>query len=1153
MRHGLDRRLATTAPAMRGLLATTAALQLIGGALAVAQAVSLAAALTDVVGGVVPTAPLVLLGVAVSGRAFVEAAQGWTGARAARRVRVQLRDAVLAAVRRLGPQWAARQPSGRLVTAGATGLESLDGQLARALPSRLAAALTPPLVIAWLAVSDWRSAVVVLVLLPLVPLFMALVGLTTKRRTERQYAMLARLSGHFLDLVSGLTTLRIYGAAERQAAAVRASTDRYRKQTMATLRSAFLSGLVLDLLATLSIAIVAVEVGLRLDHGSVPLHTALVVLFLVPEAFAPLRLVGAHYHAAEAGRTAVAEALAVVDEAREAGPTRMPAPDDRCGAVSFENVTVRYADRARPAVHDIGLRIEPGQVVALRGRSGAGKSTLLAAILGFAAPVTGEVHVGALDLRSTVAWVPQHPRLTQSTVRAEAALGAPAATGAEIDAALAACQAPSGTVVIGEGATSLSAGQRRRVALARALLRARAGIAAGIVPVVVLDEPSEDLDARTEAVVVALLAELAGRATVVFATHSDVLTGAADRVVELDGGVIVGDATQVPVRAAAAPARVDAVRIDAAAALPATTGNAPVLARARAVGWAGVVAGLAGLAGLALTACSVWLICRAAQHPNVQALALAVVGVRTFALGRALLRYLERLASHDAALRVLADVRSDVFRALLPIAPGALLRRGDLLRRFVVDVDGVQDGLVSGAVPIMGAAITATGAALLGALLVPAAGLALVLGLVLAGVVVPLVGRLRAGSDRAVAAAASRRDSIVTGYLDGLGELVAYNADERTLDDVRRAELSVATTARRADTATALARIVTGLIAAVTLATVLALGAGAVATSAISGPAAAVLAACALAGFDAAGTVTAAVLAWQRLLTSTQRVGEVLAAPVAVPEPGVATVPRSRQLGIAVRDASVAPAPAHGAVVAGVDIELLENTRVAVVGPSGCGKSTLLAAVLRLAPVVHGEVAITDGVGGTPVPVEQVPSRALPPFVAGSLQGDHLFDASLRDNLRVVRPEASDADLDAVARQAGLGDFVADLPDGWSTRAGTDGAFLSGGQRQRLLVARALLADPAVLVLDEPTAHLDRATADAVLADVVAGTRGRTVLFSTHRVIPAGLIDGVVRLDATAVRDEGPGRSGPSSTASSAVCAAGSYQSDPSDQMEVVA
>lgn len=1150
MTAGLDRRLVTVAPAARGLLVTTVVLQLLAGVLAVTQAVALAVALAGVVHGSVTAGSLLLLGTALAGRALVDAAQTWTGTRAARRVRVQLRDAVLDAARRLGPLWVSRQPSGRLVTAGATGLESLDGLLARALPSRLGAALTPPLVIGWLAVTDWRSALVVVVLLPLVPVFMVLVGITTRRRTERQYAMLARLSGHFLDLVSGLTTLRIYGAAERQAAAVHASTERYRRHTMATLRSAFLSGLVLDLLATLSIAIVAVEVGLRLDHGSVPLQTALVVLFLVPEAFAPLRLVGAHYHAAEAGRAAVTEALAVVDEARDTEPVRPPQVAARSGAVSFEHVTVQYEGRDRPALRDIDLRIEPGEVVALRGRSGAGKSTLLGTVLGFVAPACGEVRVGASDVRSTVAWVPQHPRPTQPTVGAEVALGAPTATDAEIGAALAACHAPDRTVALTEGATSLSAGQRRRVSLARALLRARAGIAAGIVPVLVLDEPSEDLDAATEAVVVAVVAELAGSATVVFATHSDVLTMAADRVVEFAGGAVVSDIAQAPVRAAVVPLCADLPRAEATPIV--STGRAPALARLRAVASAGAVAGLAGLAGLALTACSVWLICRAAEHPNVQALALAVVGVRTFALGRALLRYLERLTSHDAALRVLADVRTSVFRALIPLAPGATLRRGDLLRRFVVDVDAVQDGLVSGAVPIMGVALTAAGAVVLGALLVPAAGLALALGLVVAGLILPFAGRWLAGSNREIAASAAQRDAVVAGFLDGIGELLAYNADDRTLADVRAAEHRVATTSRRSDAATALVRSGTGLAGAVTLVVVLALAAAAVAADAISGPAAAVLAACVLAGFDAAAAVTPGVLAWERLRTSTQRVGEVLAAPAAVAEPVHPVVPASRHVGIATMAAAMAPAPGLGEVVVGVGFEVAETSRVALIGPSGCGKTTVLAALLRLAPVMRGEVALTER-GHPSVPVDRVPAAAMPPLVAGSLQGDHVFDASLRDNLRVVRPEASDAELDVAARRAGLGPFVAELPDGWATRAGADGAFLSGGQRQRLLVARALLADPAVLVLDEPTAHLDRATAEEVLADVMSGTDGRTVVFSTHRALPDGLIDGVVRLGAAASQDEGPDRLGSSSTARYDGRRAGCDQQDRSEQMEAIA
>jgi ATP-binding cassette, subfamily C, bacterial CydCD len=301
----IDPRLLAAVPRLRRVLVALGALQVCAAALTIAQA----GVLADLIVGIflrherghALVGRLVLLALVAGGRAVVGALQEWVSARASARIRADLRAEVLRAVRRLGPAWAQRQPSGRLATAAGPGLEALDGYISRALPALVAATIVPVAVFGRIALADWQSALVLLFALPLVPLFMALIGMVTRRNMQRQYAALARLSGHFLDLVAGLSTLRIYGQADRQVATVRRATESYRRHTMATLRTAFLSGLVLDLIATLSVAVVAVDVGLRLDHASLGLGTSLVVLLLAPELFAPLRAMGMQHHASEDG------------------------------------------------------------------------------------------------------------------------------------------------------------------------------------------------------------------------------------------------------------------------------------------------------------------------------------------------------------------------------------------------------------------------------------------------------------------------------------------------------------------------------------------------------------------------------------------------------------------------------------------------------------------------------------------------------------------------------------------------------------------------------------------------------------------------------------------------------------------------------------
>ncbi|HEV7204186.1 MAG TPA: thiol reductant ABC exporter subunit CydD [Jatrophihabitans sp.] len=1149
MSRPLDPRLLKHVPAVRRLVVTLGTVQVVAAALTVAQAALLADVVVTVFGGHTGAGGVLgrlvaLVGVGV-GRAATAALQEFLAARASVRVRADLRRTTLEAVVHLGPRWAARQPAGRLVNATGPGLDALDGYVTRALPALVGACVVPPIVLATITWTDWTSGLALLALIPLVPLFMALIGVTTKRLVERQYRVLSRLSGQFLDLVRGLTTLRVYGQAEAQERTLRSVTEAYRTQTMASLRIAFLSGLALDLIAALSVAVVAVDIGLRLDSGSAAFATALLVLLLAPELFAPLRAVGAQHHASQEGGAAIAAALDIVDEAGdEASAARSRAatePVRPSGRFELQFVSVVYEGRTEPALAGVDLAVEPGRVVALTGPSGAGKSTVLATLLGTVAPTGGAVLVGtaAGDLalrdldpdawRAGVAWLPQRPRPSRPTVADEIRLGDPTADAAVVAAACAACQAPAPGTRLGEDGTSVSAGQRRRIALARALVRAWAVRARGGLPVVLLDEPSEDLDRATEQVVASVISSFAGWATVVVATHSERLAAVADQRVRMAGGRVVAIEAQEPVPVpestapeAVAPAEATIVSVPVRSVTPYRLRD---LAResgaARRLIRAAALSALAALTGLGLTASSMWLISRAAQHPNVQALAVAVVGVRTFAIGRAALRYVERLVTHDGALQLLTNLRVRVFAALRPLSPTVLggYGRGDLLRRFVGDVDGAQEGLVRAVVPMFGALACSLGAVTLAAALEPAAGVVLAAGLVVGGAVVPLAAFRGAGSATALVAAAGRRDRHSSALVDALDEVHAYGAAGRGIAEIAAADGEVARHARRPALVAAGGVLGSGATAAVTLSLVLAAAARAVVEGRLSGVEVGVLAVCVLTAFEAVATLPSALVAWSRCRAGLRRVAEVTAEGAGVPEPATpATVPPG-PLGLTAADLELAPAPGAPPVLRHAALDLRPGTRLAVMGPSGCGKSTLLAAALRLLPVSDGSLALTGA--GVAAELGDLPAAAVPPVVAGSLQGDHVFDATLRDNLRVVKPEASDEDLDALAERVGLGELIVSLPDGWSTPAGPDGATLSGGQRQRLLLARALLADPEVLVLDEPTAHLDPETERRVLDDVLDATSGRTVLMTTHRRLDDDRVDATVQLADGALR---PGR-----------------------------
>lgn len=1152
----LDPRLVRLLPDLRSGMAVLAVASALGTAATIAQAVALARLVTAVfvhhagassVGG-----DLVAVAASMGLKSLTAALAEWAAQRTSRRARVALRRRLVDAVGRLGPAWLAGADRGELSSTAGAGIETLDGYLTRALPALIAAGVTPPLVLAAIGVADWPSLLILAVTLPLVPLFLVLVGVTTKRHMDRQWATLAALSGQFLDLLQGLTTLKVYGRSRAQVDAVRAGTERYRRHTLATLKVAFLSGLVLDLLATLSVALVAVTIGLRLDHGHVGLDAAMVVLLLAPEVFAPLRAVGTQHHATEEARAVVDATMAVLDAADaldRAAPVPMATPS---GVLrTLHGVSVTYPGRDLPALYGGDVDLTGPGLVAVVGPSGAGKSTLLGVLLGQVAPTSGRA-AGAV-LPDDVAWVPQRPRLTQETVAAEVRLGDPTLDDRALGEVLDLCAAPPAATNLGEDGSSISAGQRRRVAVARAIARARRATAGSRTPLVLLDEPTEDLDAATEAVLARVIDTLALTACVVTATHDRGLEERAGRVLRMIDGCIASDTLQI--RAVTGPdvcpvtALAGALAPDPAPAPgghPGETGKVTA-AETPATGWrharlrtalkdapgarkwlglACLFGGLGGASGLALTATSVWLICRAAQHPNVQALGIAVVGVRTFALARAGLRYLERLAAHDGALRLLAEIRGRVFAALEPLAPAGLgqMRRGDLLRRFTSDVDGAQEALVRAIVPLAGAATTALAATVVVAAIAPAAGAILAAGMLVGGAVVPWLAARATPDGTAAAAAAGRRDTLVNGLLDGLDELAAYGAVSGRVDAIAAADLDAQRDAARAGCVGALAVGAGGMTAAATVTAVVAASVAAVTAGRTAGLLLGVAAVTALVAFDAITTLPSAYAAMGRCMAGLRRVEAVLASAVPMPEPRRSTGAPTPVRLVTADSITLRPAAGCAPVLRGATLDMAAGERVAVVGPSGSGKSTLLAAVLRLLPTEVHPVTLT-GTDGVAVPVADLQSAQLPPLVAGSLQGDHVFATSLRDNLMFVAPGATDAELDAVAARVGLLEWVRDLPDGWSTAAGADGADLSGGQRQRLLLARALLAAPEVLVLDEPTAHLDAATEAAVMADLLRSTAGRTVLLSTHRASVLTGVDWVLTVDGGRLVGHSPGLS----------------------------
>lgn len=1133
----IDPRLLRYARATRFFLMAVVGLGVAGAALVIAQAMLIA----EVVVGAFQhghsaselRTPLVLLVAVAIGRAVVSWLTELAAHRASAAVKSELRGRLLERAAALGPGWLSGQRTGSLVALATRGVDALDDYFSRYLPQLGLAVVVPVAVLARIVTEDWVSAAIIVVTLPLIPVFMALIGWATRSQMDRQWRLLSRLSGHFLDVVAGLPTLKVFGRAKAQAESIRRITGEYRQATMRTLRIAFLSSFALELLATISVALVAVTIGMRLVHDDMDLYVGLVILVLAPEAYLPLRQVGAQYHAAAEGLAAAEEIFSVLETPV---PTTgsLVAPE---GEIGFEGVTVRYPGRSGDAVSDVSFVVEPGETVALVGPSGVGKSTLLNVLLGFVEPVAGRVRIGGVDLaeadveewRSRVAWVPQRPHLYAGSIAENVRLARLDADDAAVRRALADAGAlefvdalPDGVgTVLGEDGSGLSAGQRQRLALARAFLADR--------PVLLLDEPTASLDGATEAEVVAAVRRLAVGRTVLLVVHRPALLEVADRVVRLEAaasvvatGSVHGEgAKELPT---VEPEGLPAAATEEAHAAPSRRGG--VLARVRAT--AGPRSGRFALAlllgslalgsAVGLMATSGWLISRASQQPPVMYLMLAVTATRAFGIGRAVFRYAERLVSHDAVLRMLADTRVAVYRRLERLAPAGLrtARRGDLLSRLVADVDALQDYWLRWLLPAGAALLVSAASVGFTAWLLPEAGAALAAGLLAAGVGVPLLtGAVARRAEHRLSPARGALATRVTDLLTGTAELTVAGALPTRTAEARRADTVLTRITSRAATATALGDGLTALATGLTVAATALVGAQAVADGRLSGVAMAVVVLTPLAAFEAVLGLPLAVQYRQRVRRSAERVYEVLDAPDPVREPEVPQPAPASPFPLRVQGLRARHAGQDRDALAGLDLTLEQGRRVAVVGPSGSGKTTLAQVLLRFLDAEAGTYTLggTDAYGMDGDDVRRL--------VGLCAQDAHLFDSTVHENLLLARKNATETELrDALAR-ARLLEWADGLPDGLDTLIGEHGARLSGGQRQRLALARALLADFPVLVLDEPAEHLDLPTADALTADLLAATEGRTTLLITHRLAGLAAVDEVIVLAAGRVAQRG--------------------------------
>ena len=1202
--------------------------------------------------------------------------------RAASGAKSQIRSALLKRVLATG---GADTPEGTGATAVllSRGLNALDDYYTKTLTAFVSTAVVPCMLWVVVASLDWMSAMVLACTLPLIPVFMILIGKNTRDETAEAQAELHRLSDHILELVRGLPVIIGLGRERAQTRAMNALGQRYRERTMQTLRSAFMSSLALELITTISVALIAVLIGVRLVNGTLGLDTAILVLLLAPECYQPLRDVGAAYHQSEDGVAALRSAQKIIDAPLPAAATDSAVTESeeaQPSTIEVKDLSVSYP--ARPAVlTNLSLNLdrrvttaqgERGAVIGVMGESGCGKSTLLNVFSGAVreglVPTGSEepVHVtGSVTGLGTTLVIPQSPVFTAPTVQTEMALYALSATEAERERAAAllgeAMDSKKLSVTDAESALlvgplaqlgmekltalepgALSAGQARRLAVARTLARAEAIYRAGgeqTVLTVLVDEPTAHLDAYSAYLVTRALHRLAELgATVLIVTHEQELAAGCDTLVRAvqtaQGYTWTAEANTARVAVPAqAPAHLlkDREEYEAESTAPAGASAAAEVQEAEPAGLFAslrtlkeltgigvraatgpvIMAAITSLMAAALTALSGWLIVRAAEGPAMMYLMVAIVGVRFFGLGRACARYAERLMTHSKVLAAANILRLRAWvGAWQSVSSVRALLRGDaLLERLVGGIDELRDGVPRVIIPPAAHLLVMTAALITTACILPQALIPVLLAVLVSTFVAPwIVLRADARAEALARRSTAQMLRLGTGMLSAAEDLrangVATTAEKANgaLDAENLSALQKGSTAQGvgrtlvtlswfgaalASAIIAYPLAVDGTVRAPEAAIVVLLCTGMLESSlghveaVRSWPAFSRLLATiapsvrdvSLEGIVAVSTLKRSVpteaevdthvlprraerlraraeAEMEELLeadrqrahrfdrpesaadaTTESKAGaqsdskagaqsDSKAGSVRPPKPGEPTLVSCgtpQELGVKVTD----PAPALSLQDAaarwpGMDhpvfTDLNMNARAgswtAVTGPSGSGKSTVLATVLGFLPLESGRVLASG---------EVLEGEQLRGYAAWCPQAAHIFESTLEGNLMLARDRSdrpSEEELIEVLRRVGLGEWFDALPQGLRTPVGAGGSFLSGGQRQRLAVARALLVNSPVLLLDEPTAHLDAESARALMADLDAATRSSSVatVLVSHRPEDIARCDEVVRL-----------------------------------------